>query len=161
MACVRIHTPIKDVMERTFSHCFSTPDSMDSLTIFVWMGTQVSLSNAYHDPPPYWCLVYIEKTIRGKNRSTLTADLQLLLSQRGRIRFGRQIPLLCLNEALTNNISQQKGDILTVSRLVGNNMARNEGLVRAETMRTFMNCQIGTNAMTSSVLDGEKQHHIS
>lgn len=42
---------------RTLSHCFSLPDNMESLTIFVWIGTQVRRSNPYQGCPPHSCLV--------------------------------------------------------------------------------------------------------
>jgi hypothetical protein len=44
-----VHTRGRETL--TFSHCFSSFDSMLSFTIHVWMGTHVKHSNPSHKSP--------------------------------------------------------------------------------------------------------------
>jgi hypothetical protein len=46
--------------KHTLSHCFSSLESMLSITIFVCMGTQVRRSNPSQTLPLYWRFVYNE-----------------------------------------------------------------------------------------------------
>lgn len=138
----------------TFNHCFSSFVSILSLTIRVWIGTQVRRSKPSQMSPLKLPLVYEDVSEKTRKKS-VEHTLNLRTMRADSIRIPH-LPTLSDKTHSLQEISERKRE-RTETWLIRDYMPRNKGDVTRETLGTFVHSQEGAKPMPSSMLHRTKK----